>query len=314
MADLLSNFEPMSNYSISRRIQFVIQYIHDQHYASKDQILSFLEQKEFYISSRTLERDFEKIKADFGIELSYCKLHRGYFIDKDKSVKVESFFKFLELVTLADVFSDGLQNNHKILEYVIFDDSSQLKGVENLHPILLAIKQERDLEFTHYNFHKDTYKTKLITPIILKEYLNRWYVIGVPKGEEEIRTYGIERITHIKLGELSTLKKQKYYQQTHQFENIIGLMFTDQQPEKIQLKVTHLHTKYLESLPLHSSQEIQTSEQPGYSLVSYRLIPNYEFSIQILKMSIHAEVISPQWYRKYIKEEIDKIQLKYQND
>jgi len=304
----------MSNYHISRRLQFVIQYINDHEYASKERILEFLENKEFPISARTLERDFEKIKADFGIELSYSKTHNGYYIDREKSVKVESFFKFLELVTLADVFSDGLQNNHKILDYVVFDDSSQLKGIENLQPILLAIKQDRDLEFTHHNFHRDTYKTKIVTPIILKEYLNRWYVIGVPKGEDEIRTYGIERITAIKLGEFSSLEKQKYYQQTQQFEDIIGLMYSKQPPEKITLKVTNLHAKYLESLPLHTSQHIEPSEEEGFSLVNYRLIPNYEFTIQVLKMSVHAEVISPAWYRDYIKEEIEKIHLKYQND
>jgi hypothetical protein len=32
---------------------------------------------------------------------------------------------------------------------------------------------------------------KIILSIIIKEYENRWYVIGVPKGMNEIRTLGL---------------------------------------------------------------------------------------------------------------------------
>ena len=301
----------MSKYHISRRLQFVIQFINDEKYASKERILDFLTDKDFSVSPRTLERDFEKIKTDFGIELSYDKQHNGYYIDKEKSVRVESFFKFLELVTLTDVFSDGLKGNQKILDYVSFDDSSNLKGIENLETILLGIKQERDLEFTHYNFHNETYKTKTITPIIVKEYINRWYVIGVPEGEKEIRTFGIERISKIKLGKISKLKKATYLEQTNRFDAIIGLNYSDDSPKHIVLKISNRHKKYLESLPIHNSQKIIPCKDEGYWHVTYNLIPNYEFTIEILKMSIETEVLEPKWYRENVKNELKKIVNKY---
>lgn len=301
----------MSKYHISRRLQFVIQFINDENYASKERILDFLTKKDISVSPRTLERDFEKIQSDFGIELTYDKQQNGYYIDKEKSVKVESFFKFLELVTLTDVFSDGLKGSQKILDYVYFDDSSHLIGIDNLETILLGIKQERDLEFTHYNFHRDTYNTKVITPIIVKEYINRWYVIGVPKGEKEIRTYGIERISNIKLGKFSKLNKAPFLEQTKRFDNVIGLNYSQNQPEHIVLKVTDRHKKYLESLPIHHSQKITPSLEEGFWLVSYYLIPNYEFKIEILKMSIETEVLEPEFFRNEIKLELQKIINKY---
>ncbi|WP_338733462.1 helix-turn-helix transcriptional regulator [Mangrovimonas cancribranchiae] len=303
----------MSKYHISRRLQFIIQFIHDKKQASKEDILEFLADKDFNISSRTLERDFEKIKADFGIELTYSKNNNGYYIDEEKSVKVESFFRFLELVSLADVFADGLKNNNKTLEYVQFDDSSHLKGIDNLETILMAIKQERDLEFTHYSFHYNTYKQKIVTPIIIKEYINRWYLVGVPKGENDIRTFGIERITNINLGELSVINRSSYVQQTHRFEKIIGLMYSNKSPEHIVLKVTHLHLKYLESLPLHPSQKTLPHPDDGFAVVTYNLVPNYEFIIEILKMSIETEVLEPQWLRDRIKKEVEQIYNKYKD-
>ncbi|MFC5193747.1 helix-turn-helix transcriptional regulator [Bizionia hallyeonensis] len=303
----------MSKYHISRRLQFVIQFINDEKYASKERILEFLTNKDFTVSPRTLERDFEKIKSDFGIELTYDKQHNGYYIDKEKSVKVESFFKFLELVTLTEVFSDGLKGSQKILDYVSFDDSSNLKGIENLETILLAIKQECDLEFTHYNFHRNSYKVKVITPIILKEYINRWYVIGVPEGAKEIRTFGIERISNIKLGKTSKLDKAPFLKQTKRFDNIVGLNYSQDKPEQIVLKITDRHKKYLESLPLHHSQTITACNENGYWHANYYLIPNYEFTIEILKMSIESEVLAPESFRNVIKQHLKEISNKYKN-
>lgn len=303
----------MSKYQVSRRLQFLIQYIYDKEYASKEDILEFLNEKDFNISTRTLERDFEKIKSDFGIELSYKKQKNGYYIDEEKSVKVDSFFRFLELVSIADVFRDGMANNQKLLNYVEFDDSSHLKGIENLNPILTALKQNRDIEFTHYNFHRNTYTPKSISPLIIKEYINRWYVVGVPEKSKEIRTFGIDRMTDIKIGELTKINKDTFLNQINKFKDIIGLNFSSGEPVKVVIKAMERHIKYLESLPLHPSQTIEASSEKGFFMVSYFLIPNYEFKIELLKMAIETEVVEPKWFRDEIKKEVAEIHNKYQD-
>ena len=303
----------MSKYHISRRLQFIIQYVYDKKYASKEELIDFLMTKDFNISERTLERDLRNIRTDFGIELSYNKGKNKYFIDQEKSVKVESFFKFLELVALADVFTDGLKDSHKILDYVTFDDSSKLKGIENLEIILIAIKQDRKLHFTHHNYYNNTHKPYTVTPLIIKEYINRWYVIGVPDGLEEIRTFGIDRMSQIELDVLTHLNKGDYRNQLVQFDKIIGLNYSSEHPQHIVLKVNNHHINYLKSLPLHTSQQIHDCEDADYKLVSYDIIPNYEFEIQILKMSMEVEVVAPKTYRDKIKNIIKNIHNKYQD-
>ena len=291
----------MATHIISRRIQFIIQYIYDYKYPSKLDLLKFLNEKDFEVSPRTLERDIDRIRADFGLEIVYSKADRGYFIDKSKSVKVESFFKFLEIVTVADILSKSLKDSNKLLDYVSFDDSKNFKGIENLKEILIAISQKRKLHFSHENFWRNTLKKYEITPLLLKEYENRWYVIGVPDEMNEIRTFGIDRITELSLGTLSKLKRSLFKSQLKSFDDIIGLDFNQGEPTKIRLLVNGVHIKYMRSLPLHHSQNIHTENEKGQFFVDFHLIPNYEFITQVLKIGNEVEVIYPEEFRNEIK-------------
>ena len=301
----------MATHIISRRIQYLIQYINDFSFPSKEQILDFLNEKDFIISSRTLERDFERIRADFGLEIVYNKENNGYYIDKDKSVKIDSFFKFLEIVTVADILSESLLNSNKILDYVSFDDSKYFKGIENLKNILIAINQNRKLIFTHENFSANTFKKYEITPLLLKEYENRWYVIGVPEGKEEIRTFGIDRITELTLGRIANLKRSQFKPQLKSFDDIIGLDFNQGKPIDIRLLVDGIHIKYMKSLPLHHSQLIHSENEKGQYFVDFFLTPNYEFTTQILKIGDEAEVIYPNELRTTIKNILSDSLKKY---
>ena len=301
----------MATHIISRRIQYLIQYINDFSYPSKEKILDFLNEKDFTISARTLERDFERIRADFGLEIEYNKNSNGYFINEEKSVKVASFFKFLEIVSIADIFSESLKNSNKILDFVSFDDSKYFRGIENIKEILIAISQKREISFVHENFSGNTFKDYTITPILLKEYENRWYVIGVPEGLDEIRTFGIDRITALSCGKLFKIKLKPFKTQLKKFDNIVGLDFNQGEPTKIRLLVDRIHIKYMKSLPLHHSQMIHSENEKRQFFVDFFLIPNYEFMTQILKIGDEVEVIYPPELRDEIKSIIIKSLKKY---
>jgi len=301
----------MATHIISRRIQYIIQYVNDFKHPSKKKILDFLNEKDFSVSSRTLERDIERIRADFGMEIIYNKESNGYYINEEKSFKVDSFFRFLEIVTLADILTKSLKNGNKTLQYVSFDDSTHFKGIENLKDILIAINQKRELHFTHENFSMHRFKEYVITPLLLKEYGNRWYIIGVPIGMEEIRTFGIDRISELTLGKLSNVKQKHFETQIKGFKNIIGLNYQNKKPVKIRLLVEGLHIKYMQSLPLHHSQIIHSKNEKGQSFVDFFLIPNYEFITQILKITNETEVIYPEKLKLEIKRILKKSLDKY---
>ncbi|MDC0304162.1 phosphoribosyltransferase family protein [Flavobacteriales bacterium] len=52
------------------------------------------------------------------------------------------------------------------------------KGTEHLPSLLQAIKECREVRFRHTSFLDESESERLLHPYLLKEYRNRWYVIG----------------------------------------------------------------------------------------------------------------------------------------
>ncbi|WP_066224951.1 helix-turn-helix transcriptional regulator [Formosa haliotis] len=303
----------MSNPSLSKRTLHLLTFIRNKHYPTKAEVLEYLKDQDISVSERTIERELKSLRNDFGIEISHCRKNRGYYINEEESVDLVSFFKYLELVSISEIFSEGLMSDNKLKEYILFENTPVLNGIENLAPILIAIKQGCKLSFEHYNYYKDTKKQYTISPLMIKEYLNRWYVIGVVDDLNTIRIFGIDRLSDLKQGDLQSVNRKDFEEDLNKFSCIVGVRVNDASLENIVLKTHKKHMHYLESLPLHPSQHIKEDDEPGYYKVSYHIIPNYEFDIQILKMSMEVEVISPPSYRNHIKKEIEKIYNKYQD-
>lgn len=301
----------MATHVIARRVQSLIQFIYYATFPSKEEIIEFLKGRDFNVSTRTIERDFERLRADFGVEITYNKSKDGYYINEQESVKVHSFFKFLEIVSVADIFSESLKDSKQILEYVDFDDSRSFKGVENLKILLIAISQNCKVTFRHENYSKNTVTQYTITPLLLKEFENRWYVVGVPGDINDIRTFGIDRVMDLELKGLSRTNKMQYEERLAKFDNIIGLHYEDNSPVKIRLLVNGVHVKYMRSLPLHHSQIIHTENEKEQYFVDFFLVPNYEFKSQILKMGPEAEVLYPNSLKQEIKEMLEETLIRY---
>lgn len=305
LANTFFNFtkpNKMAGHKQLKRTEIIIEMLLNRPGMSKAQILGRLAVRhDIMISERTLERDFTNLAGQFGIDVNYSKLDNGYTLDTENQERVQSLLKFIELIHIGELFKEGLNDFELLKDKIDLEDSSKFKGIENLKHILLAIKKNRQIEFTHENYWRETEKEYSITPLLIKEYLNRWYVVGVPLHENEIRTFGIDRMKNFKIGKVSKVKRKNFEKQLDQFINVIGLNYTAHpKVEKIKLQVYAKQLKYLDSLPLHHSQKIEIAEDAEFGLVTYYLIPNYEFKIEILKMNSMVEVLEPEWFREEI--------------
>jgi predicted DNA-binding transcriptional regulator YafY len=81
-------------------------------------------------------------------------------------------------------------------------------------------------------------------------------------------------------------------------------------PETVELKVYGRRRHYVATKSLHQSQEkLETTNE--YSLFRYRVIINEEWISRLLSYGHDLEVIAPDWLRERIKEDIQKMSVRY---
>jgi predicted DNA-binding transcriptional regulator YafY len=144
---------------------------------------------------------------------------------------------------------------------------------------------------------------------LLKEYQNRWYVVGIIGGFNEFRTFGIDRIENLEI-KTETFKPDKKMNPIEMFNKTIGLVYSENTPQTIVLSFTPTQGKYVKTLPLHSSQRILIDDEYECR-ISLEVVPNYELIQQILKHGETVNVVEPQWLKDEIKEILKRTLEKY---
>lgn len=299
----------MSKHGTIRRYTLVIEKIRQGQFPSFQEIRTYLHDHGFEISERTIQRDIEQIRFEFGIELKYERTRKGYCIDYENSVNVESFFRFLEIVSTAELLTQSLHETKDTLKHISFDTGGGLKGIENLKPLLKAIMDNRKISFRHYNFHTDKSRKYTLKPYLLKEYQNRWYIVGIPTGMGEFRTFGIDRIDHLEL-KPEAFRRDQNLNPAEVFQQTIGVVYSHGDVQSVVLSFTPNQGKYAKTLPLHSSQQILIDDE-NECRVSLNVIPNYELIQQILKHGETVKVLEPAWLVAEVQNILKRTLKKY---
>lgn len=299
----------MSTQGTIRRYTLEIEKVRQGQFPSLKEIMEYLKVHGFEISNRTLERDIEQIRVEFGIEITYSRVKTGYYIDFGNSINTESFFRFLEIVNTAELLTESLLESKETLQYISFDSGGGLKGIENLKYLLKAIKDNRKISFNHFNFHTGLTRKYTLKPYLLKEYQNRWYVIGILGNLKDFITFGIDRMMDI-IVSADTFTRDEKLNPAKKFENIIGVVLSNDKIEKVILSFTPGQGKYIKTLPLHKSQQILIENESEFQ-IALNIIPNYEFIQQILMHGDRVKVVEPDWLAKQIKDNLEQTLKKY---
>jgi len=285
----------MSKHGMIKRYMLIIEKINSNSPPSFKDIDDHLRNNGFEYSKRTIDRDIENIRNDFGIEIVYERSGNTYYIDKEKSVNLETFNRFLEIAGVADLLSEGLNNKKNILNYISFESENTLsKGTDMLQPILSAILHHKEISFIHENFQKQTFKTITLYPYLLKEYQDRWYIVGSVDSKPTIRTYGLDRMTDLCETGVVFEPNDKIDVKAL-FENVIGLVYSTHELCDVVLSFTSNQAKYIKTLPLHHSQ-IVLKEDDKECIVKLKIIPNYEFKQRVLMQGPNVKVLEPDWF------------------
>ncbi|MDA3780141.1 MAG: WYL domain-containing protein [Bacteroidales bacterium] len=273
-------------------------------YPTAKEIIDFIEEQGLKYSARTFERDKEQLRVEFDIEIKYVESYKGYHFFEENSIKVSEFIQILTTAVTAETFLNSLSDYKTLSKYIhISSTNAKLQGIHYLRDLLEATRSHRTIEFDHFNFWTKKITHYIVNPYLLKEYQNRWYVVGTINDSDTVRTFGIDRIQELKIYAKS-FKVNKSLNIKDRFDEIIGVSYDANKIETIQLEFTEFQAKYIESQPIHHTQQLQRHDDKIVATIS--VIPNHELMQRILMYGANVKVIEPLWLREKIKDELKK--------
>ncbi len=289
------------------------------------------------ICASTIEKDLKYMRSEHDAPICYNRLENGYYYsDKNYSLEnmplsevdveaiktaanILSQFKsnplFKQFETAIDkitnrvTISNDVQDN-AIDAYVQFETSQRIEGAEYLELILKAIKEKTVLQFVYQSFQQEkTAKIRRVHPYLLKEYNNRWYLIGKSELKDKIITYALDRVLDLTVLSLG-FSMDKKFSADYFFKHAFGITTSDKPPVRIVIQVNEVLSKYLRSQPLHHSQKYEGEEAKKH-IFSFYLLLTYELKARFLGFGNDLKVLAPQELVDDIKESSFKMFEQY---
>ena len=293
----------MSKQGYIARYFNIVRKLSQQKYCSFEDLERFLERQfemlkiqddtlEFNFSKRTLQRDIREIRNILGVDIMYSRSQRGYYIIQD------NYSDDLFLKTLEEINSFSALKLTNSLESIVYLEKRKPKRSEFLPDIVQAIQSKKKIEFLYQKFGEEKETIRKVSPIAIREHNNRWYLIADDKGV--VKNFGLERMNKVKiLSDKIDHDIQFSYDDKYKFA--FGIIVpTDEKPEKIVLSVTKKQAEYLESLPLHESQQILETKN-NEVLIGLELFLTDDFISEILSMSRSVTIIEPKKLKEKVK-------------
>jgi len=164
-----------------------------------------------------------------------------------------------------------------------------------------AILKKIALKLQYQSFKSRKANEIIFLGYILKEYNNRWFIVGKKYKEEKIMTLALDRIETIDFDlsisyEIENFEADDYYKNTYGV-TVIG----DKGLIKIEMEVDTSNAPYVLTKPFHHSQELLQKNEDGSILISLYVHHNYEIERLILGFGAGIKVIKPRRLKSRIK-------------
>lgn len=287
----------MSGYIQFRRYYFIIEKLKSKVFTTFDEINETLARHDIEINRRTLQRDLQTIRNEFLIEIPYNRKQNGYYIDYEESLTedIESFVYFLEIVNTADLLVNNLSDGKNTLRHISFDGVGNLRGINVLKPVLQAIQDQNVITFDHLSYQSGEITGYTLQPYGLREYMNRWYVVGIAEGESGLWKFGVDRIENLVIT-AKVFEREPEKNPHALFEKVIGVEISGESVQKVILSFEPRQGKYIKSLKLHRSQAVLVDDEKELR-IQLTVKPNFELIQHILSHGSMVIVLEPEWLR-----------------
>lgn len=289
------------------------------------------------ISRRTIQLDIQTMRSDkLGYNAPIIVVDRKYYQYEDQDYSItkanvsnydldklrevvtmlnqfKGFNYFEDLSALVGKLEDKIYKQSKSKQvYIDFEKNELLKGLQWIDPLLEAVKTKKVLEIEYQSFKAQKPKKHLLHPYLLKEYRNRWFVLGLNQQIDKIQLFALDRIEGI--NQQPTI----YFQEAFgvdiptYFDNVIGVTKSPNQAStKVVLAFNPSNAPYVLTKPMHQSQEVLKQDENGI-IISIDVVLNFELEREILGFGESVQVLAPRLLQKRIQQRLEKAAGLYQ--
>ncbi|WP_109436647.1 YafY family protein [Aquimarina sp. AU119] len=296
------------------------------------------EGRDVNVSKRTVQLDIQMMRSDklgynAPIEVYDKKYYR--YSDEEYSItdipltendmnvlsetvemlkQFKDFSLFSELGGIIQRLEDKVYTEKTHQSAIIhLDKNEKLKGLEHLDILYQAILKKIVLRITYQSFTARKASEFVFHPFILKEFNNRWFLVGKPnaKMKQPIVTLALDRIISIDFDTYIPYTTEKFDGDNY-YKNTIGVtVLNDEQLQEVILKIDRSNAPYVITKPFHHSQEVIEKLDDGSIVIKLNVHLNFEFERLILGFGDTIEVIQPRLLRKRIRQKLERAHRLY---
>lgn len=252
------------------------------------------------LSRSTFYRYKDIILDMFGIVIE-CDIENGYYYYvSNPEVLNDNSTRSWMFRTLS--ISNDLLLGLSIKDRIMLEDIP--RGSEYLQVAIMAMKNNHTLVMGYKKFDASEGYKIVIEPYSLKVFHQRWYLIGRSDAKGDcLKTFAFDRMTSL-VETTDSFKLEPIFNTDHYFDNYFGIIADPTvKIEHVVIRAYKPTDKYLNTLPLHASQQVVQSTD-DYTDFSYDIAPTYDFRQAILREGHYIEVLEPQSFRDEVRNEM----------
>ncbi len=260
------------------------------------------------LSRRTFLNYRQAIQEMFDVNIECDPSTYEYFIEDSAALQGNS----ARMWTLNSFAVNSMLNESQELQDRILLENIP-SGQEYLRIIFEAMKSNRIVVLSYHSFRRTTSSHTGVAPYFVKLFRQRWYVVGEDTADHKIKTYALDRVASLELGNRSFTYPEGF-SPTEYFENCFGITHDDLPAQEVVLRVSALQANYLRTLPLHESQ-VESDRGEQSSIFRYRVKITPDLIQEIYALGYwQTEVLAPQSLREQIATQLRRNLNCYQPD
>lgn len=288
------------------------------------------------MSKRSIQMDIQMMRSDkLGYNAPIVVLEKKYYTYEDPDYSItnipltdqdlgkltevveilrqfKGFSHFQELSGMVQRLENKIYSAKTKQEPVIdFEKNEYLKGLEHIETLYQAIVNKRTVKLNYQSFKARSANEFTFHPYYLKEYRNRWFVLGVKTRNAPVMTLALDRIVEIKESDVNYIV-QKNFNLSEYFDKVIGVTVEPGgKSEEVILFADRETAPYVITKPMHHTQKIIAQESNGVTF-SIDVQLNFELEREILGFGDRIKVIAPERLKRRIKEQFEQALELYQ--